>query len=101
MLKHLESLEEFNEIIAKGVTIVDFYADWCGPCKMLAPHFEEASKERDDVTFLKINVDKFPSIAEKYQIYSIPALLVFKDNELKKNNVGYIGKQSILGLLNL
>lgn len=80
MVKHLENKEQFFEIISNKV-LVDFYADWCGPCKMLAPILENI----DSVDILKVNVDSFPDLAAKYGVMSIPTLILFENgNELKK-----------------
>ncbi|MBW6431764.1 thioredoxin, partial [Patescibacteria group bacterium] len=67
----------------KGSVVVDFYADWCGPCKMMAPIFEEAAAESKDVKFGKLNVDTARDMAMKYGVMSIPTLIVFKDGEVK------------------
>lgn len=84
---------------SKGLCLVDFYADWCGPCKMIAPFIEELAKERPDVKIGKINVDTAPELAVKYGVMSIPTLIVFKDGEKTKVAVGYRNKQEILALL--
>lgn len=82
-----------------GTVLVDFYADWCGPCKMIAPIVEEISNERADVKFCKINVDNTPELAVKYGVVSIPTLIVFKGGEKVNMAVGYRSKQELLALL--
>ena len=89
MLKHLEKLEDFEKIIAEGTVLVDFYADWCGPCQMLAPNLEKLSEE-SEVTILKIDVDEFGQIAQNYRVMNIPTLMVFKDGKLAKREMGYM-----------
>ena len=86
---------EFLEISAKGFTLVDFYADWCGPCKMLAPILEELSNEYDDVDFIKVNVDNEPELAAQYQIMSIPAVFLFKDGEVVAKTGGLRPKEDM------
>ena len=81
--------EEFNEIIKSGTTLVDFFADWCGPCKMLAPVLEEVSKEYSDIEFVKVNIDENMELAEKYGIMSIPTIYIFKDGEVAAKTGGY------------
>lgn len=82
--------QDFNEVIASGVTIVDFYADWCGPCKMIAPIFAKLADEMTDVKFLKVDTDEHGSIAQGFGISSIPTLLVFKDGNLVDKHVGFM-----------
>lgn len=84
MVKHLEN-ENFNELISKGITLVDFYADWCGPCKMLGPVLEQI----DFVEVVKINVDNHPDLATKYGVMSIPTMIFFKDGEELKKEIGF------------
>lgn len=95
MIKYLEK-EDFNKEVSKGKILVDFYADWCGPCKMMGNVLEEL----EDINILKVNVDKHPNIAQEYGIMSIPTLLVFKDGKLINQNVGFIDKQAIMNLYN-
>lgn len=76
--------------------LIDFYADWCGPCKRMGPLFEEVSKEYEGkIVFGKLDVDKNPKITAKYEIRSIPSLLYFDKGELKDSNVGYVGKEEL------
>ena len=94
------NLENFNDCIAEDIPVlVDFYADWCGPCKMLAPTLEELSEERDDIKFCKVNVDDDPELATTFEITVIPTLAAMKDGALIAKNTGVIGKKSILGML--
>lgn len=82
----------FNEIISQKdkKILVDFYAAWCGPCKMLTPNLESLNKELDENTLIaKINVDEEPTLAEFYDVSSIPTLIVFKDGEIVKRELGY------------
>ena len=69
---------DFDSAVKNGTVLVDFYADWCGPCRMVAPIVEEISEERDDVTFVKVNVDEATEIAIRFGIASIPTLIVLK-----------------------
>ena len=80
---------EFDEIIKDGITLVDFYADWCGPCKMLSPILEELDSEYPDITFVKVNCDDEMHLAERFGIMSIPAIYMFKDGNILKNTGGY------------
>jgi len=84
MVKHLEN-ENFDELISNGITLVDFYADWCGPCKMLGPVLEQI----DFVEVVKINVDNHPDLATKYGVMSIPTMIFFKDGEELKKEIGF------------
>lgn len=86
---------EFDETIKTGVTLVDFYADWCGPCKMLAPILEELDNEYPDITFIKVNCDDEIKLAERYGIMSIPAVFMFKDGNIIGNAGGYRGKDEM------
>lgn len=79
--------------------LVDFWASWCGPCKMIAPFIEEIANERSDIKVCKINVDEEPELAVKYQVMSIPTLLVIKDGKEVKRSMGAMPKDRILNLL--
>lgn len=91
--------KEFNEKISKGKVLVDCYAPWCGPCRMLGPIVEEVAKEVTDYTFYKLNVDDNEEVAVKYGIMSIPCLLVFENGELKNTSVGFKSKDELEELL--
>ena len=90
MIKYLEKEEDFNNIIQNKV-LVDFYADWCGPCKRLGAILEEIN----DIDILKVNVDLFQNISNKYGVMSIPTLIIFdKGNEIKKS-IGFKTKEEL------
>ncbi len=91
MVKHLENEQEFNELI-KGKVLVDFYADWCGPCKRLAPILEELT----DIDVLKVNVDMFDELSRSYGIMSIPTLILFENSKELKKTIGFKTKEEII-----
>ena len=78
--------------------LVDFWASWCGPCKMLSPVVDQIAEERDDVKVCKLNVDEQQDIAVKYKVMSIPTLIVFKNGEEANRSVGVIPKEEIAAL---
>jgi len=90
----------FFSTIDKGLVLVDFWAPWCGPCRMLSPVVEELAGEVKDVTFAKVNVDEHPELASKYYIMSIPTLMIFKNGEHKDTLVGVVPKTTIAAKLN-
>ena len=79
--------------------LVDFYADWCGPCRMVSPIVDEIAEERDDILVCKVNVDDEQELANRFGIFSIPSLLIFKDGEVVKQIAGARPKAQILALL--
>lgn len=84
MIKHLENKEQFDELI-KDKVLVDFYAEWCGPCKMLAPNLEKL-----DYNILKVDVDKFQDLAISYGVMSVPTLILFKGGKEINKSIGYL-----------
>ncbi len=91
---------EFNDKIKSGKVLVDCYADWCGPCRMLSPIIDELASSRDDTSFYKLDVDDAESICREYGIMSIPALLLFKDGKLISKSIGLKQKEELEEMLN-
>jgi len=91
--------KEFNEKISKGKVLVDCYAPWCGPCRMLGPVVEAVASENKDYSFYKLNVDDSEEVAVKYGIMSIPCILIFENGELKNTSVGFKSKDELEELL--
>ena len=92
--------EEFEKIRnSEGVVLLDFYADWCGPCRMVSPIIEEIAKERSDIKVGKINVDEERDLASEFSVYSIPTLVVLKDGEVINRAQGARPKAAILSLI--
>lgn len=89
-IMHLKN-EKFDDLIKEKV-LVDFYANWCGPCKMLVPELEKVST---DIKVVKIDVDQYDEIARKYGVMSIPTLILFENGNEIKRNVGFIDSKTI------
>jgi thioredoxin 1 len=79
--------------------LIDFYANWCGPCKMLSPIIDEIAEERDDIVVGKVNVDAEPELAERFGVFSIPTLVILKDGKVAHQSAGARPKAQILALL--
>lgn len=92
MLLHLKN-EDFKKEIETGKVLVDFYADWCGPCKMLGPILEEFAKENENVKVVKVNVDEHEDLSREFGVMSIPTLVLFENGTLVKKNVGFVPKE--------
>ncbi len=91
------SVEAFDKLISESdkPVLVDFWAEWCGPCKILSPRVDEAASEMDDVTVAKVNVDEQEELAARYKVMQISTLLLFKNGEVASKSVGAITKDQI------
>ncbi len=96
MIKYLEDENDFAKEINVDKILVDFYADWCGPCKMMGQVLEKL----EDTLVLKVNVDKFPNLAKEYQVMSIPTLILFKKGEFVAKNIGMMALDELKTWLN-
>ena len=93
--------ENFDETIAEGVTLVDFWADWCGPCRMLGPVIDQlATKLEGQYKICKVNVDQEEEITARYGVMTIPTVIVFKDGEALDKRVGVHPAEEFEGMLN-
>ena len=91
MIKHIQNETEFYDLLKEGKPIVDFYADWCGPCKMLLPILDEI----DFTDVLKVNVDELPEIAKRFGVMSIPTLIFFNNGLEQNREIGYRSLEEI------
>ena len=92
--------DNFDEVKNSGkVVLLDFYADWCGSCRMLSPIVEEISEERDDIVVGKVNVDEQPELAQAFGVFSIPTLAVLKGGEVVSKSAGARPKEAVLELI--
>lgn len=94
MVKYLENESEFDELI-NGRVLVDFYADWCGPCKRLMPILEDIT----DIDILKVNVDSFGDLSRNFGIMSIPTLILFDNKKEIKKSIGFKTREEILDMI--
>lgn len=90
--------EDFNEEIKDKLVLVDFYATWCGPCRMMHPIIEEVAKE-ENIKVIKIDVDKHDELARNYGIMSIPTIILFQNGNLVEKNIGFIPKEQLLTMI--
>lgn len=84
----------------QGKVLVDFYADWCGPCKMTSPIIDELAIEMNEIKFVKINVDENPELASEYSVFSIPTFLIFENGKVVSQFFGARGKDGFLSEIN-
>ena len=100
MLKHINNVAEFEKDIKEGKILVDFFATWCGPCKMLSPVLEELSNQNPDLLILKIDVDEVGALAARFGVQAIPTLMLFKDGKLVETRMGYQNLNQLLAFVN-
>ena len=91
--------ENFKDETSQGLILVDFYADWCGPCQMLTPVLDELAAEVTDVKISKVNVDSANALAAKYNVSTIPNITILKDGEVVYQDVGYKPKEVLVSLI--
>lgn len=91
---------EHTVLKADKPVLVDFWAEWCGPCQMMGPIVDEVAEERDDIIIGKLNVDTQPEIALRYNVMSIPTLILFENGEEAQKSIGLISKEELLELIN-
>ena len=90
--------EEFDDLIKDNLVLVDFYASWCGPCRMLSPILDEVINETN-IKLIKIDVDKHPTISKQYGIMTIPTMILFKNGEIIEKRVGMTSKEGLIKLI--
>lgn len=87
--------ENFDNVINEGTVLVDFFATWCGPCRMLGPVLEELASDRSEVKIVKVDIDGSENLAKKYGIMSVPTLLLFKNGQLISQKTGFMPKEML------
>jgi len=93
--------KNFDDFISKGNSVVDFWAEWCGPCKMLKPVFEDVAKEmKGKIKFGKVDIEDGQEIAERFGVMSVPALVFFKDGEQVEASSGFVDKKTLTRMIN-
>ena len=100
MIEHINEENKFDEFIKEGLVLVDFFATWCGPCKMLSPIIEQIANENKDLKVVKVDVDEAPTIAAKFGVQAIPTLFLFKDGVQKATQMGYMNKNQLENFIN-
>ena len=91
--------KEFQATVSSGVVLVDFFANWCGPCKMVGPILEKIDPEFPTIEFVKVDVDQSQSLAMQFQVQSIPTILIFKDGQIIERQVGFSGEPQLKKML--
>ncbi|MDQ0178469.1 thioredoxin [Bacillus chungangensis] len=92
--------EQFNEVVQSGVVLVDFFAPWCGPCKILTPILNDIAKEYPDAPLVRVSIEKLSNITDEYEVETIPTLLIFDDGKVVKSSKGLRSKEIIVKMLN-
>ena len=90
-MRHIKTVDEFNEVIKSERVLIDFYADWCNPCKMMEMILEDV----EDIEIYKVDVDRFRKIAKDYKVLSIPAIKIFSNGKVEKESVGFMSREEL------
>lgn len=85
----------FHEEIKEGLVLVDFYATWCGPCKMMHPIIEEIGNQNPNLKIIKVDVDQHDDLTREYGVMSIPTIILFQNGTIVEKNIGFIAKESL------
>ncbi len=89
MLIHLGNQSQFENVTKEGIVLVDFFASWCGPCKMLSPELEKLAEEDKDINVVKVDIDEFNQLAAQYDVRAVPTLILFKDGKPVSKGMGF------------
>lgn len=101
MIKHINEKDFEIEVLKEnGVVVVDFFANWCGPCNMLAPILEEVQEEMKNIKIVKVDIDENPNVSQEYRVKNIPTIKIFKNGEELSTNVGFLPKGSLIDIIN-
>ena len=95
-MKYFTKEDNFNDLVKEGIHLVDFYAEWCGPCKMLGPVLESMESEVD---IIKVNIDEAEELTNEFKIMSVPTMIIFKDGKKLDEIVGFHSKEEILEMI--
>ncbi len=96
----INGISELEKVTSEGLVVVDFFATWCGPCKMLSPVLEQINEDRSDVKIVKVDIDNNMDLAKKYGIMSVPTVILFKDGKEVDKKIGFMPKDMITEWLN-
>ena len=99
MIEYINDQNKFNEFIKEGRVLIDFFATWCGPCKMLSPVIEQVEREHPELKVVKVDVDEAPQIAAEYGIQAIPTLFLLQDGKVLDKRMGYLNKNQLEGFV--
>ncbi len=98
---NLKTTNELDEILKSNkIVLVDFFATWCGPCKMMSPVIDTMEQKMSEIKFVKINVEEFESIATKYEVQGVPTILIFKEGKEQERSSGFVPEEVLTQKLN-
>lgn len=100
MIEHINDETKFDEFTKDGLVLIDFFATWCGPCKMLSPVIEQVANEHPELKVVKVDVDEAPALAARYDVQAIPSLFLLKNGERVNKGMGYMNKNQLENFIN-